>query len=165
MRIIRSWGIPLLALLGVLWFFNRTPQKVDPRPAPAWELLTPEGEGVRSDDFAGKVVVLNFWATWCPPCRVEIPGFIDLQEQYGEDGLRIVGISLDTDGPAAVREFAETTGINYPVIMGDAAVVSAYGDVRTLPTTFIIDRDGRIVRSHRGYLTKSALRRAIRPLL
>lgn len=155
----------MLILVGAVLFFNRTPRSVEPYPAPAWELATPEGEQVSSEGFAGQVVVLNFWATWCPPCRVEIPGFIDLQEQYAEDGLQIIGVSLDQGGPALVRSFADDADVNYPVLMADAAIVQAYGDVRTLPTTFIIDRQGNIVRSHSGYLTKSALRRAIQPLL
>lgn len=115
-----------------------------PVPAPAWSLPDLAGKVVTADQFKGKVVVVDFWATWCGPCREEIPGYIKLQEKYGKDGLVIVGVSLDRRGPEAVRKFAEREGMNYIVVMGDAATVEAFGGFDAIPTTFLIDRDGQI---------------------
>jgi peroxiredoxin len=150
---------------AVVLLANRGPQSVEPSVAPAWELRDLEGQVVKSSDFDGKVVVLNFWATWCPPCRIEIPGFTDVQEEFREKGLVIVGVSLDEAPPEAVAEFSRQMEINYPVVMGDASIVHAYGGITALPTTFFIDRDGMIRNVHRGYLDKNAFKRTIEPLL
>jgi cytochrome c biogenesis protein CcmG/thiol:disulfide interchange protein DsbE len=133
--------------------------------APAWSLTDLAGKNVKSSDFAGKVVILDFWATWCPPCRAEIPGFIELQEKYGKKGLQIVGVSLDEGGPQAVAAFVRKTGMNYPVVMGDESVVNAFGGVRALPTTFVIDRAGKIAVRHEGYASKDALEQILKKLL
>ena len=133
--------------------------------APAWEVRDLDGKTVKSTDFAGKVVIVDFWATWCPPCRAEIPGFVELQKEYGEKGLVIVGVSLDQQGPRVVKPFAEKFGMNYPVVMGDEAIVTAFGGVEGLPTTFVIDRQGDIVKRHVGYAPKTDFETAIKPLL
>ncbi len=113
-------------------------------PAPAWQLKDVNGATVTSEQFKGKVVVVDFWATWCPPCREEIPGYIALAHKYGKDGLVVVGISLDQAGPDVVKAFAAKTGMDYPLVMGDENVVAAFGGVEGIPTTFLIDRDGQI---------------------
>ncbi len=113
-------------------------------PAPAWQLKDVNGAVVSSDEFKGKVVVVDFWATWCPPCREEIPGYIELARKYGKDGLVIVGVSLDQAGPDVVRAYAKKAGINYPLVMGDENIVAAFGGVEGIPTTFLIDRTGQI---------------------
>lgn len=119
-------------------------EPVAPQAAPAWQLKDVDGNIVSSEQFKGKVVVIDFWATWCPPCRHEIPGYIELQKKYQEQGLVIVGVSLDQQGPGIVKRFMKATKINYPIVMGDDAVIEAFGGVEAIPTTFIIDRDGQI---------------------
>ena len=113
--------------------------------APDFELTTLDGAKVRLSDLRGKAVVLNFWATWCGPCKIEIPWLEDLQKQYAPQGLQIVGVSMDDDGPAKVKQFAQQEGINYTVVMGNDKVADLYGGVDGLPETFYIGRDGKIV--------------------
>jgi peroxiredoxin len=126
------------------------------REAPDFELKdVATGKSVKLSDYKGKAVLLNFWATWCPPCKVEIPWFVDLQKQYGPDGLAIVGVAMDDASEQDISKFAQDMGINYPVLLGTDKVGAAYGGVEGLPTTFYIGRDGKIVdrvaglRSHR----------------
>jgi peroxiredoxin len=112
--------------------------------APSWKLIRIDGTPMSSDELKGKVVVVDFWATWCPPCIKEVPGYVAMQEKYADRGLVIVGISLDQQGPPVVQKFAERHRINYPLVMGDQTVVDAFGGVEGIPTTFLIDRNGQI---------------------
>ena len=113
-------------------------------PAPAWTLKDVNGKAVSLDQFRGKVVVLDFWATWCPPCRAEIPGYVQLQKKYAKDGLAVVGVSLDQGGVEVVKQFIADHHVDYQIVMGDQKIVDAYGGVNAIPTTFIIDRQGNI---------------------
>ena len=113
--------------------------------APDFELTTLDGKKLRLSDLRGKAVLLNFWATWCGPCKIEIPWLEDLQKQYAPQGLQIVGVSMDDDPPAKVAKFAQDEGINYTVVMGNDKVADLYGGVDGLPETFYIGRDGKIV--------------------
>jgi thiol-disulfide isomerase/thioredoxin len=132
--------------------------------APAWELKDLEGRQVKSSDFAGKVLILDFWATWCAPCRTEIPGFIELQKEYGDRGLVVVGVSLDEEGPAAIKRFMKELGINYPIVLGEVGLMQDFGGT-AIPTTVVIDRKGNIVARHVGFAPKETFENEIQPLL
>ncbi len=114
-------------------------------PAPEFALQTLAGQTLRLSDLRGKAVLLNFWATWCPPCKEEIPWFVELQKQYGPQGLQIVGVAMDDAGHDVIAKFAATMKIDYPVMLGTDQVADEYGGVESLPTTFYIGRDGKIV--------------------
>jgi peroxiredoxin len=135
------------------------------QPAPDFELQDLDGRTVRLADLRGKAVLLNFWATWCPPCKVEIPWFIDLQKQYGAQGLQIVGVSMDDAGPDKVSKFAQQMGINYPVLMGNDKMADLYGGVQALPTTFYIGRDGKFVSRVYGLVSHGEVESNIRAAL
>jgi thiol-disulfide isomerase/thioredoxin len=111
-------------------------------------------------------VVVDFWATWCGPCLSEIPGYIELQKKYGKDGLEIVGVSLDSKSPKYVQKFAREHGMNYTLVMGDDAAVDAFGGFDAIPTTFLINRDGRIVHKKTGAMAhdeyEALVKRALR---
>lgn len=134
-------------------------------PAPNWELTDLSGKPVRSADLKGKVVILNFWATWCGPCRTEIPDFIALQKQYGQQGLVIVGASVDQAGPDVVKKFVQQQGMNYPVALADSKMQKAFGGIEAIPTTFVIDRSGNIVGRHVGLTPREDFESEIKPLL
>ena len=133
--------------------------------APAWALPDLNGRTVTLSSLKGKVVLLNFWATWCPPCRTEIPDLIALQKKYADDGVVVVGVSLDETGSSAVKSFVAKNGINYPVVMGDQRTASAYGGITAIPTTFVIDRGGKVVGEIQGGADLAGFEAAIKPAL
>jgi DsbE subfamily thiol:disulfide oxidoreductase len=133
--------------------------------APEWSLKDVHGKTVRSTDFKGKVVILDFWATWCGPCRAEIPNFIALQKQYAKQGLVVVGLSVDEESADVVKPFAQKLGVNYPVVLADEKTREVFGGIEAVPTTFIVDRKGRIVKKHMGFADKDEFENEIKPLL
>ena len=114
--------------------------------APDFVLTDLQGHTVKLSDLRGKAVVLNFWATWCPPCKAEIPWFIDMQKRYGAQGLQVVGVNMDDDSDKNdVEKFAAQNAINYPILFGQEKVAEEYGGIDYLPTTFYIDRNGVVL--------------------
>ncbi|MBK9166348.1 MAG: TlpA family protein disulfide reductase [Bryobacterales bacterium] len=135
------------------------------KAAPEFALKDADGRTVRLSEYKGKVVLLNFWATWCGPCRLEMPWFVDFERTYKNDGFAVVGVSLDEDGWSAIKPFITEIGVNYRVLQGDDMAAEQYGGVESLPTTFIIDREGRIAATHVGLVSKNVFESEIQSLL
>ena len=133
-------------------------------PAPDFTLKDMEGNDVSLSDYKGQVVLLNFWATWCGPCKIEMPWFVEFQRQYKDKGFTVLAISLDDDIDP-VAPFVEKYGLNFPVVWGDNDTADKFGGVAALPTTLIIDREGKIVDSHTGLVSKSVYAEQIESLL
>jgi len=135
--------------------------------APDFELSNLSGKMVHLSDFSGKVIVLDFFATWCPPCKAEIPHFVELKSEYGDSGLEIIGISLDrgTGWNELLERFTSAYRMNYPVLRGTSIVANAYGGIRAIPTTFIIDRNQIIRDKIVGYIDKASWEQKILSLL
>lgn len=138
----------------------------DRKLAPDFTLRDANGSSVKLSDYRGKVVLLNFWATWCGPCRVEIPWFIEFEQQYKSQGLEVIGVAMDLDGWKAVKPYIAEHKMNYRVLLGDDSVGDLYGGVDSLPTTFVIDRDGKFAFSpHVGLIGKNEYLSEIQSLL
>ncbi len=133
--------------------------------APDFTLNDSNGKAVRLSELRGDVVLLNFWATWCAPCRVEIPMFIGLQQAYRDRNLVVLGVALDEEGWSVVRPYADAKKINYPVVVGDDRVSDLFGGLKAVPTTFIIDRQGRVAATHVGLCQKSEYEGDIKAVL
>jgi thiol-disulfide isomerase/thioredoxin len=124
-----------------------------------------DGAVVQSEDFKGKVVLVNFWATWCPPCRKEIPSLMKLQDKYGDKGFSVLGISMDEGGRKNVKKFVDKLEVNYPIIIGSSKHARAFGGVIGIPVTFLVDREGTIVKRLDGYVTEKVLERELTKIL
>ena len=133
--------------------------------APNFGLISLDGRRISLSQFRGKVVILDFWATWCKPCRLELPHFVALHEEFGKDALQIIGVSLDRVGSEEVAAFVREWKIPYIVVMGNGEVVRNYGGIRGIPTTFVIDKNGNIYRKYVGYRNKEVFEKDIRTLL
>lgn len=144
---------------------TRADAAVDAHPAPAWKLPDVNGQIVDFSQFKGKVVVLDFWATWCGPCRSEIPGYVKLQDKYRDKGVAVVGVSLDQQGPDVVKKFMAEQHMNYTVVMGDEAITQAFGGIDSIPTTFIIDRAGNVRDKKVGAMETDEFEKKLTPYL
>jgi thiol-disulfide isomerase/thioredoxin len=134
-------------------------------PAPDFTLQSLDGKNVRLSDLRGKAVLLNFWATWCGPCKIETPWLVELQNQYGSQGLQVVGVAMDDSGKDEIAKFAKDMGMNYPVLIGKEDVGDAYGGVPALPESFFIGRDGKIVDKIIGLRGRSDIEDSIKKAL
>jgi len=133
--------------------------------APDFTLVNVDGKNVSLSDYQGKVIIVDFWATWCPPCRKGIPDLIELQKEY-KDKLAVIGISLDRENTkAGVPDFVNTMGINYPVVYFNDKVINDYGGINAIPTTFIIDKNGNIIKKYVGLYPKSVLEQQLNELM
>ena len=135
------------------------------KPATDFEMADFDGKPIRRADFQDKVLLVNFWATWCAPCIIEIPWFIEFQNQYGPSGFEVIGISMDDELNQQVKDFVKEHEMNYTVVMGDMKVAEAFGGIIGLPTTFLIDREGNYYSMHRGLVGKDIVEEELRELL
>jgi cytochrome c biogenesis protein CcmG/thiol:disulfide interchange protein DsbE len=135
------------------------------RAAPEFALKDAHGRTVRLSDYKGKVVLLNFWATWCGPCKFEIPWFVDLEQEYKDRGFSVLGISMDEEGWDVINPFTSEMRVNYRILLGTDQTAQLYGGVDSLPTTFLIDKDGKIASVHVGLVSKSEYQNEIEKLL
>lgn len=163
----RTRVVALLAAAAIT--FSRTPAALAStsllrKPAPQFTRKDLGHQTIDLRAYRGKVVLLNFWATWCAPCQLEIPHFVAWQKQYGPQGLQIIGISMDDD-PALVRTLYHKLQLNYPVAMGDAKLGKLYGGILGLPATFLIDRSGNVRAEFQGETRLAIIETALRPLL
>jgi peroxiredoxin len=134
-------------------------------PEPELSVRTLRGDTLSLAGLRGKVVLVNFWATWCPPCRAEMGGFEQVYEQKKNQGLVILGLSTDDDGPVSVSEYVVLRGITYPVAMSTRPIERLFGGIDAIPATFLIDRSGRIRYQVRGIFARPALEKAVDGLL
>jgi peroxiredoxin len=141
------------------------PPDIKGRLAPEFSLAALDGKTIQLADFKGKAVLLNFWATYCQPCKIEMPWFVDLQNKYGPEGLQILGIAMDDASEADIAKFAKDLGVNYPILLGKEGTGEAYGGIPFLPTTFYIGRDGKVVDKVYGLKGKAEIEASIKKAL
>jgi cytochrome c biogenesis protein CcmG/thiol:disulfide interchange protein DsbE len=158
------WGSPRLMHVAAQRILESNADE-SRRTAPDFSLKDINGHTVRLSDFRGRVVLLNFWATWCPPCKVEIPWFVEFENQYQAMGLTVLGVSMDEDGWKAVKPFLEARNINYPIVVGNEDISVLYGGIDSLPTTLLIGRDGRTEFYHQGLVGRGEYQTEILQLL
>ena len=144
---------------------SRVQAQNDRKTAPDFTLKDADGRVVRLSDYRGKVVLLDFWATWCGPCKVEIPWFTEFERQHKASGFAVLGVSMDEGGWDEVRPFLKEIEVNYRVVMGNDETAELYGGIEALPTTFLIDRTGRIASRHIGLSAKKDFQDEIEHLL
>ena len=160
--LVRRAALVALAILAIGVYFRLSKSESaraltaekERQTAPDFTLKDATGKTVRLSDYRGKVVLLNFWATWCGPCKIEIPWFMEFEQKHKDQGFAVLGVSMDDDGWDAVKPFLERQRINYRVVMGTPEIGELYGGVESLPTTFLIDREGRIAKVHIGLVGK-----------
>jgi thiol-disulfide isomerase/thioredoxin len=162
-RCIHAAGFALLACTTLDAEFIRNEARR--KRAPEFELKDASGSTIKMSDYKGKVVLLDFWATWCVPCRTEIPWFMEFAEKYKQDGLEVLGVSMDKDGWPVVNPYLETMKVNYPVVLGNKRVAYLYGDIDGLPVTLLIDRSQRVAGIHVGLAKKKEIEDQIKRLL
>ena len=142
-----------VALVGLTAIAAQAATKMPPFSLPSVK----DGAMVKSSAYQGKAILINFFATWCPPCRKEIPSLIQLQKEYGPKGLTVIGISTDQGGASLVDKFAQKMEINYPVLLSDSKTPDSFGGILGIPTSFLVNKEGNIVKRYDGYVDHQTL--------
>ena len=169
-RALLSLGVLLIGAFAITYSWEPSssasikPPK-ERKAAPDFALPDASGATVRLSAYKGKVVLLNFWATWCGPCKVEIPWFVEFEKMYQDRGLAVVGVSMDEDGWQAVKPYVAKNNIRYRILLGDEPVAKLYDGLESLPVTVLIDRKGNIAAQHLGLIGRRAYEDEIRDLL
>ena len=156
---------PLRITAAMLVLLAFHPVVSESRQAPSFSVKTLEGKALRSGDLRNKPLIVDFWATWCGPCRASMPHLSAMQARYEKQGLTIVGMSVDDGGPAAVRKFANQLGVKFTLAMANDEILDAYGPIRSIPTTFFINRKGEIVRRVVGYIDGETMEEYVKEIL
>jgi thiol-disulfide isomerase/thioredoxin len=154
-----------LSLALLVFTFAPTGRTQTTKPRVSLRLVDLHGRPLRLESYRGKVVLLNFWATWCPPCRAEMPDLIKLQGQYRTSGLQVIGITYPPQKMREVRRFADSIGVNYPIAIGTAATKSRFSKDETLPLTVVIDRQGKVSDLIQGILLPEEFDEKVKPLI
>jgi peroxiredoxin len=172
---LRFYGAAGATVLAVALLFHGLPSTAvraasvkpdkDRKPAPEFTLKDADGKTVHISDYKGKVVLLDFFATWCGPCKIEIPWFKEMERKNKDRGFAVLGVSMDDEGWEIVKPFLADLGVNYRVVIGNDQTASMYGGVEALPTTFLIDKEGRIAAVHVGLASKQDFEDGIEQLL
>ncbi len=165
MKTILKINILLPILFCLFAFLPACQGKTDTSHAPDFTLLNLAGDTVNLSDYQGKVVVLNFFATYCPPCRMEMPDFVELQKEFGKKDFTVIAISVDNDGEKVLPPFVERIGINFPVLLATTKVLRDYGNIYALPVTFVLDKEHKIIKKIMGMINKDELVPLIEDLL
>ena len=166
-----AWGALIVGALGITYTFAPTSGKIELDPiekraaAVDFKLIDSNGKEAKLSDYKEKVVLLNFWATWCGPCEVEIPWFKEFEQTYKDRGFAVLGVSADEEGWPAVRPFMKALSMNYRVVLDDGKMPPPYKNIEALPTSYLIDRQGRIAVQHTGLVSKDTYKTGIEKLL
>jgi peroxiredoxin len=166
-----AWGALMVGVLFITYNFAPRGSGIDMiqpekrQPASDFKLVDSTGAEVKLSDYKDKVVLLNFWATWCTPCQVEIPWFKEFEQTYKDRGFAVVGVSSDEDGWAVVKPYIEAKKMNYRVLLDDGKLPTPYNGLEALPTTYLIDRQGRVAGIHEGLVSKARYEDSIQQLL
>lgn len=168
-RVNKFWPrlTPAVLIVGLVLFSCGTSDSERGEYAPEFSLRDANDQEIRLSDFQGKVVLLNFWATWCGPCKIEMPWFVEFQRKYKDQGFSVIGISMDEEGWDVVRPFTDRfhVNLNFPIVIGNDEIADKYGGIVALPTTYIIDREGRVALMHQGLTSKGNYEDEIEQLL
>lgn len=156
---------PIRFTIATLAMLACVPAHAEARPAPPFAVKTLDGKPLRLADLKKRPVIVDFWATWCGPCRASMPHLSTMQSRYGKQGLTVIGLSVDENGPQGVRKFAQQLGVKFTLAMANDDVLDAYGPIRSIPTTFFIARNGDIVRRVVGYIDGETMEDYVREIV